>query len=139
MLKSILYISNSLLDLADADRQVDAILEWSRGWNTSVGITGALVFTHRHFAQFIEGPEAPILHLIANLRRDARHTNLTVIQEEDVERRRFEGWSLAYSGPEIFLEHQLQPLLRRSPGSPVGQAADDLIRLMHVFSAGGTA
>jgi hypothetical protein len=136
---SILYISDSRLSFPEAESQVDAIVDWSRRWNESVGITGALIFTHQHFSHFIEGPAPAVRDLFANIRRDSRHTNIDVLQRREGSSRRFEGWSMAFSGPEMFLQRQIEPLAQRRPGIPVDKPAEELIRLMQAFSQSGTA
>ena len=82
MLRSILYVSNSALGYSiDHQGRIGELVDKWRRWNNSVGITGAIVFTERHFVQLIEGPEAAIGELFAHIRADKRHTGVKVIQD----------------------------------------------------------
>jgi hypothetical protein len=134
MIRSILYVSTSRLVMPAAEVQVQAIVDWSRHWNEGVGITGALIFTERHFSQFIEGPFEAIADLFAKLQRDPRHEQIHVVRDGMAHERNFDGWNLVYSGPEMFLEPQLLPLLTLQPGFTLEKAADDLILLMKAFT-----
>jgi hypothetical protein len=105
-------VSNSSLVFSEAEPRAEQIVEFSRVWNSSVGITGALVFTELRFVQFIEGPEAAITDLMMKLRRDARHTQIDVIEDSHTSERLFDRWSLAYSGPDAFIDRDLRLMLR---------------------------
>jgi hypothetical protein len=56
-MKSILYVSESQIGFSHAEERLSSIVDYSRWSNGSVGITGALVLTEKHFVQFIEGSE----------------------------------------------------------------------------------
>jgi hypothetical protein len=118
MLRSILYMSNSeLVYSSEQQTRIDELVAQSRSWNHSVGITGALVFTERNFVQFIEGPENAIIELFANIQQDRRHSRINVIEDIGTDQRHFEGWSLAYSGPDAFIDYDLAPLLKLHAGT----------------------
>ena len=80
LLRSILYFSRSLI--LSPNRPVIAdLVQQSRSWNRSVGITGALVSTEQNFVQFIEGPDAAIADLLGKIFADGRHTQINVIED----------------------------------------------------------
>lgn len=130
MLRSILYVSNSALGYSiDHQGRIGELVDKWRRWNQSVGITGAIVFTERHFVQLIEGPEAAIGELFAHIRADKRHTAVTVIQDTPTDERRFARWSLAYAGPDAFIDYDLAPLLQGHAGAAPDITAQLLVRL----------
>lgn len=109
MISTLLYVSQSTL-LLPADRQIAQIVAISRERNAADGITGALLFSEVHFAQFIEGPPDAVSALLSRLQRDDRHMNITVVSRETAEGRLFPCWSLAYSGPSFLVEEHIEPL-----------------------------
>ena len=113
MLRAILYVSRSNLDSRTADEEVSLIIRVSVAWNTIAGITGALAFTGAQFAQFIEGPAEEISGLMQRLYQDNRHSQVSVILDEEANQRRFSKWEMAYSGPSEPLAPVLGPLYRR--------------------------
>jgi hypothetical protein len=112
-MKSILYVSESQIGFSHAEDRLSSIVDYSRWWNESVGITGALVFTEKHFVQFIEGSEVAIDDMLIKLRSDARHTNVVVIETAEISSRYFGQWDLAYSGPDEYIDRKLMGDLQR--------------------------
>jgi hypothetical protein len=136
LLRSLLYFSNSVIIFSEREQRVAEIVRRSVEWNESVGITGALAFTEFHFVQAIEGPSAAIADLIAKLRSDRRHSDLTVIEDVSVEARRFGDWSLAYSGPDRFIDRDLRPILQgQMPAARIQTAATLRALLLSMASA----
>ena len=62
--------------------------------NALDGITGLLVFNGERFCQTIEGAPAAINDLLARLDRDPRHADVEVIDDTEVEARRFRSWDM---------------------------------------------
>ena len=135
MVFTMFYVSQSLLHGPDAVAQVQDIIDRSTRWNASMGVTGALAFTERHFAQCIEGGEDIIRALMVRIENDPRHANVTIRRARPERVRRFERWSMAYWGPEIFLEPHILPLIEPLPESAVDAHVTDLIDLMHGFAS----
>jgi hypothetical protein len=132
-LTQLLYVSESLIEPADLAREAVAIVEQSVENNQQWGITGALIATTRHFAQYLEGSEASIDALLANLRADPRHTNLTVIQRAESAERRFPDWTMAYAGNTYFVSAHVSRLVELAPQSAV-TASRGLLALMQDFT-----
>jgi hypothetical protein len=130
VLESILYVSESKLVIPRDEGQITQIVDWSKRWNEAVGITGALLFTEEHFSQFIEGPPEMIAELFGKLQRDPRHTNLDILEKRTARHRIFADWSLAYSGPEMFIDREHLDLFRRPTGRPRADIAADIKELM---------
>ena len=135
MLRSILYFSNSTPNYLSKASLVELVHQ-SQNWNDSVGITGALVTTERNFVQFIEGPTAAIGDLFDKIRTDRRHTRINVIQDAAAQERYFPEWSLAYWGPDAYIDNQLAPILQRHNGSECAELAVSLRTLLRAMANG---
>ena len=68
--------------------------------NTSMGITGALIFENNRFGQVIEGPRAQIEDLWEKIQRDTRHKNIHLIDSRPVDQRSFSKWTMVFQGSE---------------------------------------
>ena len=134
MLRAVLYVSRSGLPADTADEEVDLIIQESLQRNGAAGISGALVFTGSHFAQFAEGPADEVSKLLERLYRDLRHSHLNIVLDEEAEERRFSGWAMAYSGPAELLARQLEPLTSAGCRTARRAAAVDLVALMQAFT-----
>ena len=133
-LESLLYVSESKIDPADAQNEVKRILATSHAWNSSVGITGALLFTGTHFAQVIEGEEDVVGQLIASIANDPRHAIVNIVVRDPLTARRFPDWSMAYNGPSQFVSRHVTQLLNDRSPTEISRAADWLAELLEQFS-----
>lgn len=99
-LQTIVYFSRSKIDYdrSSCVRAIDAILRKARTNNTRGGITGALLFDEVYFAQFLKGPEDAVTAMFDKIRRDPRHTEVTVLSRQTAHSRRFAGWAMGYAG-----------------------------------------
>ena len=93
-----LYCSVSTIAAGEAQAIVGEIVDLSRVKNDSLSITGALIFTGTHFAQYIEGPSEEIATLRSSITGDFRHGDILTIDDGRCAARLFVGWSLAYAG-----------------------------------------
>ena len=75
---------------------LEEILADARAGNEARNVTGALVYVDGVFFQIIEGDEAVVRDLLANIERDSRHHSLKVFHQTEVEARAFEFWRMAY-------------------------------------------
>lgn len=100
----IVYASLCVIPPAYAAAQIDDLVAKARHRNASLGITGALIYSERHFAQAIEGEEADLNQLMESISRDPRHKDLVILEQAPIARRRFQRWSLGYSGPSVFVD-----------------------------------
>ncbi len=62
--------------------------------NSKVGVTGVLIRIGNYFVQIIEGPREQILELLGKIKRDPRHSDLTVITQHADNKRVFAQWSM---------------------------------------------
>lgn len=94
MLHTLVYVSCAS-ELCAADALVD-ILRRSRANNERLDITGLLLYVDGNFMQGLEGPEAAVLGLYEQIRRDARHKNVKTILSVPAEHRCFPQWSMGF-------------------------------------------
>ena len=133
MIHSLLYVSRSTLSLPRQAGEVDAVVGVARTRNAQLNVTGALVFTERHWAQNLEGEEAALDELMASIRGDWRHTNLDVVYRQPIAARRFPTWTMAYAGPSTFVSGNVLQLTDPLPERSKRKPAERLIALMQQF------
>ncbi|WP_339658379.1 BLUF domain-containing protein [uncultured Polaribacter sp.] len=75
---------------------MDEILSKSREFNSHKNITGCLLFRNNVFLQLLEGKKEDVQNLYSSIKKDNRHSNVTLIIEQDVEERMFPDWSMAF-------------------------------------------
>lgn len=91
-LRSVTYVSRASSAMSEAEF---TLLGLDAGrLNALDGITGLLVFNGKRFCQTIEGAPAAIDDLLGRLRRDPRHDEFTVVNDEATETRRFRSWDM---------------------------------------------
>jgi hypothetical protein len=113
MITSLTYVSRSRLQPGE-QATVDAIVDVASSRNADLGVTGALLFTEVHFAQVLEGAPDAVEELMKSIEADPRHKDVTVLEHSAIDERRFPRWAMAYSGPSIYLDRHLKPLLGTS-------------------------
>lgn len=92
-LKRLTYASRPRAGLAAWDRF--DIESASIQNNAGSDITGLLVFTGGYFFQVLEGPRDPVDRTFQRIRRDPRHSDVTVLTaEEPISERQFPEWSM---------------------------------------------
>lgn len=124
-----LYVSECRLPASWQEATVTDIVAVSRARNATLGVTGALLFTGRRFAQFIEGPHDNLAAVRASIERDARHVAIRTLLTGVWQSRRFDHWSLAYAGPSLFVSARIEAALDDA------RSAEDLIDVLHEFTA----
>lgn len=73
---------------------LDDIVTQARGRNPANGITGVLCHGGGIFLQALEGSRHAVNALYGNIVRDQRHTDVTLLHYEEVDQRRFGGWTM---------------------------------------------
>lgn len=122
-LRQVFYVSHSLADA----RVVESIVARARLHNRQRGITGALLFTGGHFAQWIEGPPRALAATMARIEADPRHDAVTRLLETEVHERRFDAWTMAFL-PAPGADDLIEQILCAPAVPPV--RAERLLRLM---------
>lgn len=90
----IVYYSNAVRDFSEGDL-VD-LLNVANKFNNDNGITGCLVYANGKFIQLLEGERQRVLDLFEKIKRDPRHTNVTVTVEMTVNQKLFPDWGMAF-------------------------------------------
>jgi hypothetical protein len=94
LLERLLYVS--VADPAADDEQVRALVAGARLRNAALEVTGALLYTGSHFAQWLEGPPEALSSLMQSIEHDRRHTQVHILLHEGTAQRRFAAWQLHY-------------------------------------------
>jgi hypothetical protein len=122
MLFRMTYVSLSLTEPYSAE--VMAIARCALRRNREIGVTGALYYDDAQFFQVIEGEEAAVRALFERIRRDPRHTDVTVLSEGPAASRIFPDWAMKFldgawvpDGPRLF-DHAA---LSRAPSHALSQ------------------
>jgi hypothetical protein len=94
MLVRLMYASRAAAGLDN--EEVAAILRQSRAANGRDGITGALCLcaTGRLFIQVLEGGRDAVSRRYNRICCDPRHADVTLLQFEEIQERRFAGWAM---------------------------------------------
>ena len=94
MLTRLVYASYSVATMDE--RLIQTILEQSRASNAEFGITGVLCVDPSRdlFLQALEGSRASVNRLYANIVRDPRHTEVTLLHHEEIATRSFSAWRM---------------------------------------------
>ena len=133
MLTSVTYVSSSHLLGREPDDLVGQIVGTSTAWNAAHGITGALLFTGRFFAQTLEGEELEVMSLIDRIQRDSRHEGMQVLHRGAVQEREFPSWSMAYRGRTSFVDRKVEA--SRSDHRLLSTTSpDELRKLIKIFA-----
>ena len=91
MLVRLLYASRAV---DTSNEAIDAILTQSRNSNPLCGITGILCYGGGIFLQAIEGGGMPVSELYGHIQKDARHKDVVLLHYEEINERRFGGWTM---------------------------------------------
>ena len=92
MLVRLLYVSRALDP--DASAATDSILAVAREHNMANGITGILCYGGGIYLQAIEGGRNQVNNLYAQIVSDKRHTDVVLLNYEEIAERRFGGWTM---------------------------------------------
>lgn len=94
MLVRLLYASRAIEGISDA--LLHSIVERSRANNLEHGITGILCIYPEGgiFVQVLEGARSEVNTLYANLVRDRRHKDVTLLHYAEIQERHFSAWRM---------------------------------------------
>jgi len=92
MLVRLMYASRAT-DSVDHEALL-AILRKSKVNNTATGVTGVLCYSGGIFLQVLEGGRTPVSALYNRIATDPRHRDVVLLAYEEVNERRFSGWSM---------------------------------------------
>ena len=92
MLVRLMYASRAVP--AVDQEELIAILKKSKVNNAKSGVTGALCFSEGVFIQVLEGGRTAVSRLYNRIASDARHTDVVLLNFDEIDERRFSGWSM---------------------------------------------
>ena len=93
-LLQLVYVSAASVDFSDSD--LDRLLEGARSNNSSLDVTGVLLFVDGTFLQVLEGEPRSVRSLYAAILQDTRHTNAMILAERSIDERNFGDWSMGF-------------------------------------------
>lgn len=79
---------------------LEAILEEAKATNSELNISGCLIYHNNSFVQILEGEKKDVLHVYGKIKTDDRHHSVTLLWENDVDKRFFVEWHMAFYRPE---------------------------------------
>lgn len=88
----LIYTSRTTDKLSLADFR--SVIERSAARNRESGITGMLVFGNGHFLQILEGARSAVTATFLRIAKDARHTQLEILDVSEIIERRFSSWGM---------------------------------------------
>ena len=92
MLVRLMYASRAAPAVDQEERL--AILKKSKANNPKSGVTGALCFSEGIFLQVLEGGRNAVSQLYNRIASDSRHRDVVLLNYDEIEERRFAGWSM---------------------------------------------
>lgn len=94
MLVRLMYASRTAAAIGADD--IAAVVKSSRAHNPGVGVTGVLCCSGGIFLQVLEGGRAAVNALYLRIAADPRHHDVQLLNYEEIEERRFTGWSMGH-------------------------------------------
>lgn len=105
----LMYRSRDQVSPEDRREELASIFSQARSDNQKRRITGALMVSGDWFVQVLEGDEAAVRSLYADIEQDPRHTDVELLSAEGAPERVFARWSMA----EVELDDSHLPLIAR--------------------------
>ena len=94
----LIYASAATRNFSHAE--LIALLVKARPNNTTLGITGMMLYHAGSFIQVLEGEEGPVKTLFSAIGKDKRHTNVKIIFSDTIDEREFSDWSMGFFNTE---------------------------------------
>ena len=76
--------------------EIYSMLSSAKDYNAEHGITGCLLYHNSQFLQLLEGEKEEVEQLFQKIRKDPRHHDVVLIENEDAEGRLFHDWGMAF-------------------------------------------
>lgn len=92
---TLIYTSVASQKMTDND--LKDLLKKSRANNSSLGITGMLLYLDPFFIQVIEGDEMVIDKAFDTIKKDPRHYKVSIIYKKLIPRRLFPDWTMGFN------------------------------------------
>src|ERR1700744_1435256 len=84
--------------------ELEALLAVSQRNNRREQLTGVLLYGQNNFIQLLEGPETHVQRIFEHIKKDQRHSDVTVIASGYIRERCFPDWFMGFKAvrPESF-------------------------------------
>lgn len=79
-----------------SDDELIELLAKARTKNTTLGVTGMLLYIDGSFLQILEGDRAAVEHLYDRIRQDDRHTDAMLLFRLEDQERQFDEWTMGF-------------------------------------------
>ena len=79
-----------------SEEELIELLNASKSYNSSHGITGMLLYCDKQFIQALEGPRSVVEELFDCIQADTRHSNVLELVNQPIEKRCFPSWSMGF-------------------------------------------
>lgn len=93
-LVQLVYVSAAAVPFSN--EELDALLSLARENNSSLDVTGILLFTDQTFFQVLEGDPVVVQGLYEKIEADRRHNNVLMLAKQDIADRNFGDWSMGF-------------------------------------------
>ena len=93
-LHALVYVSTATRSLSA--EELHHLLDRARARNSREGVTGVLLYSHRNFIQYLEGPASGIEKVYAIIKADPQHHGIIELMHEPIQSREFSDWSMAF-------------------------------------------
>jgi hypothetical protein len=90
--RRLIYTSRVARHVRHTDAEQIALAATER--NERLGITGLLLYTPSHFIQVLEGVDNAVTTTVSRIGQDARHSNLRIVDDREVDDREFGAWAM---------------------------------------------
>lgn len=94
-LSAIVYRSRAVVPLTDVD--LFYLLAHARERNETSDLTGLLLYDRGYFFQWVEGAEDSLADTWSSIRHDARHTDITILADQQIPVRLFRHWHMRFA------------------------------------------
>ena len=95
MLFHLIYVSTAVVPMNDDD--LVSLLRQARARNDRHRITGMLLYKDGHFMQVLEGEEASVEKVFADILKDRRHKSVDKLRSEYIQYRNFPDWTMGFA------------------------------------------
>ena len=96
-LAAVVYRSRAIEALSPPE--LLALTRAARERNEREAVTGVMVYDHRNFYQWLEGPGEAVDRIMTSILRDRRHTEIEVLDKKRLRERAFADWSMKLAMP----------------------------------------
>lgn len=133
-LHELVYVSAALKPFDVGE--LSELLKRARTKNTSLGVSGILLYQDGSFIQVIEGEQSGIQEVFARVQADKRHWRIQVLREGLILQRRFAQWSMGFVTLDSRLVRDLSGRHALLSNGSLRNDADQVASLLDEFRQG---